>query len=182
MKVNDCQVHEDWVKWGTTAWSGFNGGAEPWGFIYLCPRRLVQKHWWGKYCSGVKPRGRCKWTEPCGSDGTQMIGTKHPWKTLILHPPTAVETFTGNREQLPDPGVFPLGHGAMTSAHHTLQTCHSMTKANSLTRNSHIQIGPCRAEPSDAEIQVQQTRGTTWPLLPLSGHSAHQRWKWTCRK
>lgn len=59
----------------------------------------------------------------------------------------------------------------------------SVTKrAKSWARNSHIQTGPCRAEPWDVETRAQQTRGTTWPPLPLSGRSARQKWKWTCRK
>lgn len=71
----------------------------------------------------------------------------------------------------PGNATLSLSHTALT-----LNLAHTLTEQGKrLAKNLHIQIGLCRAEPSNAGKRVQQTRGTTSPPPPQSGHSALQK-------
>ena len=85
---------------------------------------------------------------------------------MFLHSLAAAGSPSRNRQWLPDQGTLPgdlRGTCPLWLIHLTQsKPGKPVTKqAKSMAKNSHIQTGPCRAEPSDAEIQVQQTRGTT---------------------
>lgn len=94
------------------------------------------------------------------SCNTTGEGRKPPEGTLSLHALGAAESSSRNRKEVPEPGAFRVSRLIrMTPLRPAM--CMPKQEKKSLGKNSHIQTGPCRAEPSGAEIPVQQTRGTT---------------------